>query len=223
MNSPHEHQSKAARNSPNDLQRSIDHLSTRPDQALFNDGLWLGDLPADQVPKLVFPGSFNPLHHGHRRMTMLAAEITGLDPTYEISIANVDKPPLSPVEISKRLLQWQRSDRVCLTQAPRFVDKARLFPRATFVLGIDTFRRLVDPAYYDGRIELRDQQLAKIVSMNSRFIVFGRVQSNRFDLLDHVDAPHSFLQYCHGVNESEFRDDISSTEIRNRLNNPPSQ
>ena len=45
-------------------------------------------------PKIVFPGAFHPLHAAHRAMAEIAASRLGAPVDWEISIANVDKPPL---------------------------------------------------------------------------------------------------------------------------------
>ncbi len=42
-------------------------------------------------------------------------------------------------------------------QAPLFTDKARLYPRSTFVVGWDTAERLVMPKYYDGEAGMLSQ------------------------------------------------------------------
>ena len=43
---------------------------------------------------LLLSGSFNPLHDGHRGMLSVACGVTGKSGFYEISIQNVDKPPM---------------------------------------------------------------------------------------------------------------------------------
>ena len=43
---------------------------------------------------LVFPGSFDPLHEGHRLMARIAEEIAERSLSWEISVTNVDKPLL---------------------------------------------------------------------------------------------------------------------------------
>ncbi|MBN1393494.1 MAG: CinA family protein, partial [Pirellulales bacterium] len=61
--------------------------------------LLLGKTPRVRVgpnvgrPTFVFPGAFNPLHSGHRRMFQIAGERLGRHGILELSIINVDKPP----------------------------------------------------------------------------------------------------------------------------------
>ncbi|MGC2524564.1 MAG: hypothetical protein WA417_18325, partial [Stellaceae bacterium] len=46
-------------------------------------------------PLLLFPGSFNPLHEGHLLLARVAEELRQQPVAFEISVTNVDKPPLA--------------------------------------------------------------------------------------------------------------------------------
>ena len=83
---------------------------------------------------------------------MLAVASSQLDqPVHlEISVTNADKPSLDYLTIAQRVRQAESIAPVVLTRAPRFVDKARLFPGATFLVGADTAIRLDDLRFYDG-------------------------------------------------------------------------
>src|SRR5690242_20225890 len=104
--------------------------------------------PLTATPPVLFPGSFNPLHDGHRTLAALAGERLGGVGAFELSIANVDKPDLPDDEVRRRLEQFRGRAAVVVTRAPTFVQKAELFPGATFVLGADTAARVVQPRYY---------------------------------------------------------------------------
>jgi hypothetical protein len=89
-------------------------------------------------PPLLFPGSFNPLHEGHVLLARVAEELRQQPLTFEISVTNVDKPPLARETVRHRLTQFALKWPVELTRAPSFVQKALLFPGTTFVIGADT-------------------------------------------------------------------------------------
>lgn len=184
--------------------------------------LLLGQVPAilahakqpAAAPKLLFPGAFNPRHHGHRRMADIAAQREHAQVEYEISIENVDKPELDYCEIADRLGQFEPDERVWLTRADRFDVKARLFPGVTFVVGADTVRRIAHPKYYGGSPDQRDAAIAQIAERRCRFLVFGRRAGERFETVAELDLPPALAALCRAVPEADFREDISSTEIR---------
>ena len=101
--------------------------------------------PADRAARTVFPGAFHPLHAGHRRMAEIAAAELGVPVEFEISIVNVDKPPLDFIEIEHRVSQFAPQQLVWLTRAATFEEKSARFPGVTFVVGVDTMRRIADP------------------------------------------------------------------------------
>ncbi len=177
------------------VEGSADHVSTAP-----HDGA------------LLFPGSFNPLHDGHRRMLAIAEERLGKQGAYELSIENVDKPLLDYFEIGARLEALDRP--VWLTRLPMFSAKARQFPGATFIVGTDTLVRIADPRYYGGPHE-RDEQLEELLSHGVRFLVFGRLFDGNFRALGELTLPAALMDACDGVNEAEYRLDLSSAAIRN--------
>ncbi|NND98848.1 MAG: hypothetical protein HKN47_16140 [Pirellulaceae bacterium] len=163
---------------------------------------------------LLFPGSFNPVHHGHRQMANLAGELLGRRIHLEISLVNVDKPPLDFAAIGQRLVQAQRLGPVVLTRTPRFVDKAKVFPDATFIIGADTAIRLDDPCYYDDDPKSRDRAIEQIADSGGRFLVFGRLVNHQFRDADALDLSPTLRTICQFVPKTQFRVDISSSQLR---------
>src|SRR5690349_9353833 len=100
-------------------------------------------------PSVLLPGSFNPVHAGHLLLARVAEELRQQPLAFEISVTNVDKPPLASQTVRHRLAQFAWKSSVELTRAPTFLEKSRLFPKTTFVIGADTAERLVAPRYYD--------------------------------------------------------------------------
>lgn len=163
--------------------------------------------------RVVFPGAFHPRHDGHRAMAALARQITGAQVEHEISIANVDKPPIDFIEMERRAAQFGEEEPLWFTRAPTFVEKAAIFPGATFVAGVDTVARIAEPKYYGGE-RARDEALAELAAAGCRFLVFGRCHEGRFQSLRHLQLPAVLRQLCEEVAADAFRMDLSSTEMR---------
>jgi nicotinamide mononucleotide (NMN) deamidase PncC len=165
--------------------------------------------------RAIFPGAFNPLHVGHRRMAQIAEELLGVPVEYEVSILNVSKPPLDYFEMARRGAQFPPERAVWLTRGPTFLEKSTLFPRTTFVVGADTLRRIADPAYYGNDRGACRTAIETIVARGCRFLVFGRLTKDRFIRLADLDLPGSLRAICREVPPELFREDICSTALRN--------
>ena len=175
-----------------------------------------GDSPSQAEstkPAILFPGAFNPLHSGHEQMAQVAADRFSAPVTFEISVTNVDKPPLDFIEIADRLEQLANRQ-VLLTRAATFVEKARLAPSCTFIVGADTLVRVAEPRYYGGDTARRDAAIEAIAEQGCRFLVFGRRTNDRFESLSALNVPVDLKALCDEVSESEFRADVSSSELR---------
>lgn len=167
----------------------------------------------NERPLAILPGSFHPLHDGHRGMARVARERLGCRVVWELSVANVDKPPLDYLAIADRTSQFGPEAHM-LTRAPTFVAKGRLLPGVTFVVGADTIERVGETRYYGEEHALRDAAIDELAELGCRFLVFGRQVDDRFQTLDELNLPPRLRDLCQGVGEQEFRHDISSTAIR---------
>jgi hypothetical protein len=164
------------------LQKTIDERQTlllfpklNSGDACSDSSEWVSVLNGT-IPKnaLVFPGSFNPLHHGHLKLLKSALDkVVSLNPSkspslvvFEISAVNADKPSLAVDEVLRRIQQFSFHNNehfnklfpstseskiafaVAITTTPYFVQKSFLFPFSYFLIGTDTLERLLDPKYY---------------------------------------------------------------------------
>lgn len=181
--------------------------TSRAEQEALLSG-WLLELIAQAVGAergLMLPGSFNPVHQGHRNLLKAAEKMTGLRGIFELSCANVDKPDITEDEILRRA-SVIRDVPVALTHAPRFVQKAQLFPETTFVLGYDTAERLLTC------VKPGERELFR--TLKTKFLVAGRRHGGVFRTLKNIGLPAGFESLFEAVPESDFREDISSTELR---------
>lgn len=185
-------------------------------------GLLLGQVKSvrgheAQVPepgRIVFPGAFNPWHQGHRRMAEHAQERLGRPVELELSIFNVDKPPLDYLEIGQRCQTLDAGTVYWLTAAPSFVEKARLFPRATFVVGADTVDRIAQPRYYQHDRQAAAEAWRELERCGAHFLVFARRVQGSLRTLANLNLPEPLASLCSQVPPEEFCQDISSTELR---------
>jgi hypothetical protein len=190
------------------LAGELDRVTVQPDGQMV--------LSAPQ-PVVLFPGSFNPMHEGHVLLARVAEELRQQPLAFEISVTNVDKPTLAGETVRDRLAQFAWKWPVELTRAPTFLEKSRLFPGTTFVVGADTAERLFGTKYY-GNDELRmHMALEEIANSGSSFLVAVRIDAaGRVRALTDIPLPRRYADLFTEIPEHRFRLDTSSSEIRTR-------
>ncbi|KAF1325649.1 Sodium/potassium-transporting atpase subunit alpha-2, partial [Globisporangium splendens] len=183
---------------------------------------------------VVLSGSFNPLHQGHMDLVRAAQRVVQdrfgreLPIAFEIAVANADKGTITSSTVRQRVEQFVGSSSpfgvwpVLVTNATLFSQKASVLKGCAFVIGADTAVRIVDKKYYDNDEYKMALTLQQIARNECFFVVAGRMDdkvTNRFISADEVLAtsiPVVFKHLFVPLDESVFRSDISSTQIRNQ-------
>jgi hypothetical protein len=153
-----------------------------PDLADFYNGAsWIEAMPnfiRNDGPLVIYPGSWNPIHEGHRNIMDMAQYILNEGkPILELSLDNTDKGRMDYIDLQFRLKQLDPYDYI-LTRAPFFRSKVELltslYPnkKLIFVVGEDTWSRIWDENYcIDNSISKEADFFARF---GVRFLVLAR-------------------------------------------------
>ena len=146
----------------------------------------------------------------------------GVRVVFEISVRNAEKQRIQKTDLLTRVKQFE--DSVAVTDAPLFTQKAQLFPGCFFVIGFDTAERILDERFYAGSRSRMVDSLRLFQDQRNRFLVGGRRNNvGVFCGCDSLKIPSGFETLFSGLTEAEFREDVSSTEIRRKQRVDPNE
>ena len=180
---------------------------------------------------LVFPGSFNPLHYGHREAIdaamacILARGERVSGHAFEISAEHPDKGLLQKEEIRARVEQFTGVAPVIVSRAALYVEKAERYHSSRLLVGTDVMQKILHPQYSGGSTVRMNANLERIRLCGCSFLVAGRKNdaTGEFETAECVlRAAMSSVEDQAAVRDmfipiEGFRADVSSTRIRAEL------
>lgn len=172
----------------------------------------------DYKSTIFFPGAFNPPHDGHLKGGEKAVETLVYTKgmlkrlVFSTTINPPHKPELSAIEMLQRAKLMSGHDFLLTENDPLFLDKARKFPGAHFIMGADTMDRFLDPKW-GAPIK---PMLEEFDSLDTRFSVLGRTIDGVYTTAYSLYSKHTanIGHYSYLFNEVDFRLDVSSSELR---------
>lgn len=200
-------------------------MSGDADVAVYRSGTgWSHSVPESPV---VLSGSFRPLHRAHRELLRVGHASAGdamRAACFELSVSNVEKPPLHIYEVLDRFRQFDRvGDTLILTREATFLGKSQVLPNTSFVIGYDTAVRLFEARFYGdasggGDGSAVEEAMRVIRGNGCTFIVGGRHDDDgRFMTWDDIECPSEFRRMFTAIPADDFCDAISSTQMRDSV------
>lgn len=159
------------------------------------------DFFSSAAPLHVFPGSYNPLHDGHKA---IYKQIVGYQKAFELSISRINKFSLTYEELMERVNQFAWYAPILLTHHPKFVQKAGLLPdhQIVFHVGYDTAIRVAE-----------QHNAAEIQGMRCTFVVYDRQWGDKVCSLSDLPKPVP-CNFKSGGTVDRSTLGVSSTKIR---------
>lgn len=171
-------------------------------------GGWQG---GDRPPAVLVSGSFHPMHDGHRALATAAERFLGSPTGYEMSLDNADKASIDARGAWQRAAQANGDRPMVLTHDALFVDKSERLPGTTWVVGVDTARRILESRFHASEEQFRTS-MERIRAAGGKFLVAGRDVDGQYRVVNDLQIPTNYQDLF--VALPDFRNDSSSTRVR---------
>ena len=139
------------------------------------------------------------------------------------------KPALTAAEMLQRAAMMKGYNFLLTEDDPLYLDKARKFPGAHFIMGADALERMLDPKWGVDSLTL----MKDFSELKTRFLVLGRLVGEVYKTSSDIIDEHTTVLYMNGMGNAanyiehvcqwaqnpimipiDFRLDISSSELR---------
>jgi hypothetical protein len=150
----------------------------------------------------LFPGAFNPPHEGH-------FSYADTHTVFHITTNPPNKEPLKLGEMLQRAAYLKGRNVLFTEDDPLYIDKARRFPGATFIVGIDAVQRLLDPKWGTPVLPT----LNEFVRLGTRFKVAPREVDGKLLRFSDVPIPEAYKGMFQELSPTAYTK-LSSTALR---------
>lgn len=179
---------------------------------------------------IFYPGAFNPPHEGHFKGSQAALQCLlqqALTPglvsyrlpklVFSTTVDPPHKAALTVTEMLQRVAQLRGHNFLLTEGDPLYLDKAKRWPGAKFILGADALDRMMDPVWGVEPSYLLDQ----FKRFNTKFLVLGRLVDGCYMSYADIKRKHAsvMMETREGgsiFNAVPFRLDLSSSELRKK-------
>lgn len=162
--------------------------------------------------RVFLPGAFNPPHEGHFGAARAFEQHEGRRVTFMITADPPHKQVLTVAEMLMRAKLLRGYDRLFTKGDPLYIDKARKYPGASFIIGADALHRMLDPKWGTDPVLLCDE----FRNLNTKFWVVDRMHEGELLSLDTIRDGNAKLPFGFPARRLPGRWDVSSSQIRAR-------
>jgi len=156
---------------------------------------------APATMEVFYPGTFNPIHDGHRH---IVHNVGTSDACYVVNVDSVHKPAMSIIQIldtaaqfRTERLEWRNGSVLFTHGEALFVDKFEKRPEKTFVVGVDTFERMLDPKWGVNPVEVMETICDNNITLFVCDRIVDGVRKSAMEAIERLnpsDRKYNFIQ-----------------------------